>query len=61
MRIAAVLLLAAVLVFQGVPIGLAETTGRSDQGIQWMTDFDQALAQGRTNNKPIFIDFFNPN
>jgi hypothetical protein len=60
MRIVSVVLIAAALVLQYAAIGPAETTGRSDRGIQWITDFDEALARGRAENKPVFLDFFNP-
>lgn len=30
------------------------------QQIQWETEFDTALAHAKNENKPIFLDFFNP-
>ncbi len=28
--------------------------------IQWETDFDTALQRAKNEDKPIFLDFFNP-
>ncbi len=28
--------------------------------INWETDFDKALKRSKTEGKPIFLDFFNP-
>jgi len=39
----------------------AEPARAQDQGIQWITNFDEALARAKAENKPIFLDFFNPN
>lgn len=60
MRILSALLVVAALILQTEAIVSAETAGRSDQGIQWVANFDEALALGRAENKPVFIDFFNP-
>lgn len=30
-------------------------------GIQWWTNFDDALKHARAEGKPLFLDFFNPN
>ena len=29
--------------------------------IQWLTDMRAALKRAKSENKPIFLDFFNPN
>jgi uncharacterized protein YyaL (SSP411 family) len=29
--------------------------------IEWETNMDEALARARSENKPVFLDFFNPN
>jgi thiol:disulfide interchange protein len=29
--------------------------------IQWLTDMGTALKRAKSENKPIFLDFFNPN
>ncbi len=29
--------------------------------IGWITSFDQGLAKAKTENKLVFLDFFNPN
>jgi hypothetical protein len=49
------------LVLQTAPIWSAEPAGGQDQGIQWVTNFDEALARAKAENKPVFLDFFNPN
>jgi uncharacterized protein YyaL (SSP411 family) len=28
--------------------------------ISWLTELEQALEQSKKENKPIFLDFFNP-
>ena len=33
----------------------------SGEGIYWETNLDEALRRARTENKPILLDFFNPN
>jgi hypothetical protein len=30
-------------------------------GIQWWTNFDDAMKHARAEGKPLFLDFFNPN
>jgi hypothetical protein len=61
MRIVSVLLVVAALAWHAEAIGAGEAPGESGRGIQWMTDFDEALARGRAENKPVLLDFFNPN
>jgi len=29
--------------------------------VQWLTDMRTALQRAKSENKPIFLDFFNPN
>lgn len=29
--------------------------------IAWMSDWDAALARAKDEDKPVFLDFFNPN
>lgn len=29
--------------------------------ISWITDMDKALEQAKAANKPVLLDFFNPN
>jgi len=31
-----------------------------DMKIQWETNMEKALARAKAENKPIFLDFFNP-
>lgn len=31
-----------------------------EKKIKWETEFDQAKSQAKAENKPIFLDFFNP-
>lgn len=33
----------------------------SGEGIYWETNLDEALRRARAENKPILLDFFNPN
>lgn len=30
------------------------------ENIDWQTDMDEARVRARAENKPIFLDFFNP-
>jgi hypothetical protein len=61
MRILPVLVVAVALVLQTALIWPAEPVGRQDQGIQWVTNFDEALARAKAEKKPVYLDFFNPN
>ncbi len=61
MRIPRVFVVAMALVLQAALIWPAESAGGQDQGIQWVTNFDEALARAKTEKKPVFLDFFNPN
>jgi hypothetical protein len=36
-------------------------TDISGEGIHWENNLDEALRRARTENKPILLDFFNPN
>lgn len=29
--------------------------------VSWLTDMDKALEQAKKTNKPVLLDFFNPN
>jgi hypothetical protein len=29
--------------------------------IEWGTDFDETLARAKAKNRPVLLDFFNPN
>jgi hypothetical protein len=31
------------------------------QAIQWLTSFSEGLSAAKAKNKPVFLDFFNPN
>ena len=61
MRILRVLVVTVALVLQAVLIWPAESVGGQDQDIQWVTNFDEALAMAKTEKKPVYLDFFNPN
>ncbi|MBI4962447.1 MAG: hypothetical protein HY913_04155 [Desulfomonile tiedjei] len=37
--------------------GSSEGTGQ----IKWLNGIDAALSQAKSENKPVFLDFFNPN
>lgn len=58
MRIALVFLVAVTVMAQA---GVALSSDKQAQGIQWAAGFDEALSQARTANKPVLLDFFNPN
>jgi uncharacterized protein YyaL (SSP411 family) len=32
-----------------------------DQALAWMSDWEAALARAKDEDKPVFLDFFNPN
>ena len=61
MRFLPVLLVAVALVLQTALVWPAEPGGGQDQGIQWVTNFDEALARAKAEKKPVYLDFFNPN
>ena len=61
MRFLRVLVVAVALVSQTAVIWLAEPVAGQDQGIQWVTNFDEALARAKAEKKPVYLDFFNPN
>ena len=61
MRILPVLVVAVALVLQTALVWPAEPGGGQDQGIQWVTNFDEALARAKAEKKPVYLDFFNPN
>ncbi|MCX5861109.1 MAG: hypothetical protein NTW27_03160 [Deltaproteobacteria bacterium] len=61
MRHPALVIVGLLVVFQATGISWAQTNGSHVQGIQWLTDFDAAMALSRSENKTVFIDFFNPN
>jgi hypothetical protein len=60
MRILQVLVFVVALVLQTALIWPAAPVGGQDQGIPWVTNFDEALARAKAEDKPVFLDFFNP-
>ena len=40
---------------------MAVTAEKMEERIAWMTEMDEALNRAREENKPILLDFFNPN
>jgi hypothetical protein len=61
MRTALVFLVTLTLMAQ---VGVTPSPGgasNQEQGIQWAAGFDEALGQARASNKPVLLDFFNPN
>jgi len=38
----------------------SEAQKQETSEIQWLTDFGTALKRAKSENKPIFLDFFNP-
>ena len=61
MRILPVLVVGVALVLQTALVWPAEPGGGQKQGIQWVTNFDEALARAKAEKKPVYLDFFNPN
>lgn len=61
MMIPRVLMAAVGLVLLVAPIWQTESVFGQGQGIQWITNFDEALARAKAEKKPVFLDFFNPN
>jgi hypothetical protein len=61
MRFTRFLVVAVALVSLTAPIWLPSPAGAQGQGIQWVTNFDEALARAKAENKLVFLDFFNPN
>ncbi len=60
MRIPRVFVVATSLVLLTAMIWPTGSVGGRDPGIQWVTNFDEALARAKAENKPVFLDFFNP-
>jgi hypothetical protein len=61
MRIVTALLVTVTVMAQAAVLPSFGGTGNQSQGIQWATGFDEALSRARAENKPVFLDFFNPN
>src|SRR5512139_4085607 len=61
MRIQRVLVVAVALVLQTALIWPIESVGGQDQDIQWVTNFDEALARAKAEKKPVYLDFFSRN
>jgi thiol:disulfide interchange protein len=38
----------------------AESQKQGDSQINWLASMDQAVEQAKAQNKPILVDFFNP-
>ena len=39
----------------------AEPQKQGDSKISWLTDLRQAIEQAKAQDKPVLLDFFNPN
>jgi hypothetical protein len=61
MKINHVAVVMAALVLQTALGWSAEPIGGQNVGIQWVTNFDEALARAEIEKKPVYLDFFNPN
>ncbi len=61
MRILCFLVVTMALVLLTVSIGLSDPAAGKGQGIQWVTNFDEALARAKAEDKLVFLDFYNPN
>lgn len=59
MRITSFLAVAAFLLVQVIFMPLTASAEGNDQ-IKWQTNFSEALARARSENKPVLLDFFNP-
>jgi len=46
---------------QGEIAVTADNSKQETRQIQWLTSLDKALAKAKSENKPVFLDFFNPN
>ncbi len=56
------LILCAVFIVLGISASAlaAEPLKHDGVKINWLTSMDQAIEQAKAQNKPIFMDFFNP-
>ncbi|HMK35779.1 MAG TPA: hypothetical protein VK463_11975 [Desulfomonilaceae bacterium] len=61
MRRMSVLLFSVVLLSYAAEITPARAVEQQGQGIQWTSNFEKAMAQARGQNRPVLLDFFNPN
>jgi len=47
--------------FAQATISLAvDKSNKETQQIHWLTGLDEALSRAKSENKPVFLDFFNP-
>jgi hypothetical protein len=55
--------LVALLVFCAAALVATSSHAQKQEAseIQWLTDMGTALKRAKSENKPIFLDFFNPN
>jgi len=55
--------LVALLVFCAAALVAVSSQAQKQEAseIQWLTDMRTALKRAKSENKPIFLDFFNPN
>ena len=53
----------ALMVFCAAALVAASSQAQKQEAseIQWLTDMRTALKRAKSENKPIFLDFFNPN
>ena len=53
----------ALMVFCSAALMAVNSQAQKQEGseIQWLTDMRTALKRAKAENKPIFLDFFNPN
>jgi hypothetical protein len=41
-------------------VSAADSSKQGNQQIHWLTGLDEALSRAKSENKPVFLDFFNP-
>jgi hypothetical protein len=58
------ILIAIAVAVLTIPVTVAaaeQGQNKASTGIQWWTNFDDAMKHARAEGKPLFLDFFNPN
>ncbi len=60
MKKTVVLIVIAVVLALGVSPGMVASEPSKSAQIPWVSSFDTALQLAKQQNKPIFLDFYNP-
>ncbi len=61
MKTSLVLVLLAVLCVAAFTAAASQTQKQEAPGVHWLTDLGAGLKQAKSENKPVLVDFFNPN